>query len=192
MNPEQIKIGMKISKKISKKNNKHGPLKSQSEIYTEAVSYLGSASHPKLGSTILLLSAFYNRPEDEFIKQFNQWINNNKKELETDKNVKMVFEVIQKFTDQDKAPNYEFDKESFQYKPKTKDQKEQEIPVKFKYSRDNVIIKNKLKAYKIAESQTQYNNFYDILDDIITRNDFSSFNNWRLRNSKRITGNGVV
>ena len=191
MNPEQIKIGMKISKKISKKNNKHGPLKSQSEIYTEAVSYLGSASHPKLGSTILLLSAFYNRPEDEFIKQFNTWINNCKDKFESDEKIKRIFEVIQKFTEQDKAPNYEFDKESFQYKPKTKDQKEQEIPVKFKYSRDNVIIKNKLKAYKIAESQTQYNNFYDILDDIITRNDFTSFNNWRLRNSKRITGNGL-
>ena len=199
MNPEQIKIGMKISKKISKKkankatpaNAKHGPIKNQSEIYTEAVSYLGSASHPKLGSTILLLSAFYNRPEDEFIKQFNKWINNCKDKFESDEKIKRIFEVIQKFTEQDKAPNYEFDKESFQYKPKTKDQKEQEIPVKFKYSRDNVIIKNKLKAYKIAESQTQYNNFYDILDDIITRNDFTSFNNWRLRNSKRITGNGL-
>ena len=190
MNPEQIKIGMKISKKISKKNNKHGPLKSQSEIYTEAVSYLGSASHPKLGSTILLLSAFYNRPEDEFIKQFNKWINNCKDKFESDEKIKRIFEVIQKFTEQDKAPNYEFDKESFQYKPREQP-KNENIPVKFKYSRDNVIIKNKLNAYKIAEKENQYNNFYDILDDIITRNDFTSFNNWRLRNSKRITGNGL-
>lgn len=193
MNPEQIKIGMKISKKISKKNNnnKHGPIKNQSEIYTEAVSYLGSASHPKLGSTISLLSAFYNRPEDEFIKKFNQWIVNCKDKFESDEKIKRIFEVIQMFTNKDKAPNYEFDKKSFQYKPKNKDQKEDAIPVKFKNNRDNVIIKNKLKAYKIAESENQYNNFYDILNDIITRNDFSSFNNWRLRNSKRITGNGL-